>query len=247
MSPARIGVFGTILIFFRLTLLFVALLGCVPFYYLFRWLRLRQVWPRIFLGSVAAIAGLRIGIIGQRRRGALLLSNHVSWMDIPALARVSGSAFVAHDGLAQNGILKRLCEMNETVFIARHRRTDVQGQIGQIRDALRETGALTLFPEGTTGDGVTLLPFKSSLLSAIDPLPPGIAVQPVLLSYAEAPDIAWLGEEPGIDNFMRIMARWRPVDLTIHFLSPLEGEALAGRKAMAAAAHGAIAGAMGLA
>lgn len=243
----RIGVFGTILIFLRLTALFVALLGCVPFYYLFRTLRLRQIWPRIFLSAVGAIAGLRIGTTGTRSQGALLLSNHVSWMDIPALARISGSAFVAHDGLAQSAVLKRLCEMNETVFIARHRRSDVQGQIGQIRAALRETGALTLFAEGTTGDGMTLMPFKSSLLSAIDPLPPGIAVQPVLLAYADAPDIAWLDEEPGIDNFMRIMARWRPVDLTIHFLPPLEGDALVGRKAMAAAAHGAIAGAMGIA
>ena len=45
------------------------------------------------------------------------------------------------------------------------------------------------------------------LTPAIDPLPPGIAVQPVLLAYADAPDIAWLGEEPGVDNFMKIMAR----------------------------------------
>src|SRR5690606_30535825 len=93
--------------------------------------------------------------------------------------------------------------------------------------------------------GVTLLPFKSSLLSALDPVPAGIAVQPVWLDYGpEVAEIAWVGEEPGLDNFLRILARSRPVDLTVHFLPPLTGGALADRKAMAAAAREAIVAAM---
>jgi 1-acyl-sn-glycerol-3-phosphate acyltransferase len=69
-------------------------------------------------------------------------------------------------------------------------------------------------------------------------------VQPVLLEYAEAPGIAWVGEEHGLDNFKRILARGRPVRLTIRFLPPLEGAALTNRKTMAAAAREAILGAM---
>ena len=76
---------------------------------------------------------------------------------------------------------------------------------------MAERGALTLFPEGTTSDGTGLLPFKSSLLSALDPLPPGAVVQPVLLAYEDAARIAWVGEEHGLDNFKRILARLRPV------------------------------------
>ena len=71
-----------------------------------------------------------------------------------------------------------------------------------------------------------------------------IPVQPVLLDYADAPDIAWVGEEHGLDNFKRILARARPLRLTIRFLPPLEGEALTNRKTMAAAAREAIFGAM---
>jgi hypothetical protein len=108
--------------------------------------------------------------------------------------------------------------------------------------ANRDTGSLTIFPEGTTGDGTTLLPFKSSLLSALDPLPEGIVVRPVLLDYgAEAADIAWVGEEPGLENFQRILARGRPVTLTVHLLPPLTGEALANRKTITAAARDALA------
>lgn len=110
-----------------------------------------------------------------------------------------------------------------------------------MRTALSDTGALTVFPEGTTSEGTGLLPFKSSLLSAIEPIPAGIAVQPVVLDYGpEAADIAWVGEEHGLHNFLRILARRRPVRVTVRFLPVLGGQALANRKTIAQAAREAI-------
>jgi 1-acyl-sn-glycerol-3-phosphate acyltransferase len=219
---------------------------CIVLYYLWRIVRRQNPWPRIFLGGIAWITGVDITIAGTpARRGAILLANHVSWIDIPAMAATSGTAFVAHDGLAAVPVLRWLCRMNDTVFVARHDRTSVAKQVAQVRNAIRETGALAIFPEGTTSDGTDVLPFKSSLLSALDPLPPGIVVQPLWLDYgAEASDIAWIGEEHGLDNFLRILARWRPIALTVHFLAPLIGDALTNRKTMAAAARGAILGAI---
>jgi 1-acyl-sn-glycerol-3-phosphate acyltransferase len=52
--------------------------------------------------------------------------------------------------------------------------------------------------------------------------------------------VAWVGEEHGLDNFKRILARARPIVLTAYFLPPLEGKALANRKTIAAAAQEAI-------
>lgn len=225
---------------------------CIVLYYLWRALRLANPWPRVFLGGIAWIAGVEVTLFGAQTqgrgslRGAFLLANHVSWIDIPAIAGATGSAFVAHDGLAAIGPLRWLCEMNDTIFVARHDRGSVGRQVEQVRAAIRDTGALTIFPEGTTSDGTDLLPFKSSLLSALDPIPAGIAVQPIWLDYgAEAADIAWIGEEPGLDNFLRILARVRPVTLTLHFLPPLTGDALTNRKTLAAAAREAIVQAMG--
>ena len=111
----------------------------------------------------------------------------------------------------------------------------------RVRAAIRDTGALAIFPEGTTGDGSGLLPFKSSLLSALDPVPAGVAVQPVMLDYGDAgAEIAWIGEEHGRDNFLRILGRAGRIKLAIRFLEPLAGESLANRKTMAAAAREAI-------
>ncbi|OZA21003.1 MAG: 1-acyl-sn-glycerol-3-phosphate acyltransferase [Novosphingobium sp. 17-62-19] len=215
------------------------LLACVPLYYLWRITRLHNPWPRLFLGGIAWIAGARVRITGEKTQGgAFLLSNHVSWLDIPVIAGASGSAFVAHSGLAEIGLLKWLCEMNDTVFIARHNRRSVHEQVASVRAALTDTGALTVFPEGTTSDGTGLLPFKSSLLSALDPPPPGIAIQPLWIDYGLDPaSIAWVGEEHGLDNFLKLLARRKAIAVTVHFLDPLTPDETANRKTMATAAR----------
>lgn len=250
MAPARvhgghrIAPLGGVLIGFRLILMILLLLVCAPLHLLWRAVGAGRWWPRVFLAGIGMIAGLHVRRVGRPAKGALLLANHVSWLDIPALSHASGAAFVAHDGLSAFPLLKWLCEMNDTVFIARHRRGSVGEQVDQIRAAMAETGCLTLFPEGTTSDGTGLLPFKSSLLSALEPLPEGLAVQPVVLAYEDVPEVSWIGEEHGLDNFKRVLARLRPIRLTIRFLPPLEGAELADRKTVALAAQAAIARAL---
>lgn len=245
--PRTISLLGWLRVTLRLSAMIVWLMACVPLYYLFRLFTPHKYIPRLFLGGIAWIAGVALSYRGEKvHRGAFLLANHVSWIDIPALSWATGTAFVGHDGLASMPLLKWLCRMNDTVFVARHDRTSVSEQVALVREAIRDTGALTIFPEGTTSDGTGLLPFKSSLLSALEPLPDGIAIQPVLLDFGpEAAKVAWVGEEHGLDNFLRILARGRPVQLTVHFLPVLAGEQLANRKTIAAAAREAMLGRLG--
>ncbi|WP_309621828.1 lysophospholipid acyltransferase family protein [Novosphingobium sp.] len=218
------------------------LLICIPFHYIYRLFGTANHWPRVFLGGVALISGVEITAEGQRPAGPVfLIANHVSWIDIPAISWITGSAFVGHDGLAAMPLLKWLCKMNDTVFVARYDRTSVAEQARQVRHAMDDTHALTIFPEATTSDGTALLPFKSSLLAAFEPLPPGVAIQPVLIDYGvEAAALAWVGEEHGLDNFLRILARRRPIAVRVKFLPPLTGAALENRKTIAQAARAAI-------
>ena len=221
----------------RLAAMVAWLIACIPGHLVTHTLFRRRVVPPIFLAGIAFIIGVRLTKTGTLARPrAILLANHVSWLDIPILAAATGAAFVAHDGLAGSRFLKWLCEINDTVFIARTRRTTVAKQVEQVRAALDDAHVLTLFPEGTTNDGTALLPLKSSLLSAIDPPPPDVQVQPVYLDYGhDARDIAWFGDEPGLDNFLRILARPGEIPVTVHFLPALEGEDLSGRKRIAEA------------
>ena len=243
--PREISLRARLRIAVRLAAMIGLFAVCVPFYYLYRMFGIDNPWPRLFLGGIASIAGVDIAVSGPKpTRPVFLIANHVSWIDITVLARVTGTAFIGHDGLAAMPLLKELCRMNRTVFIARHDRASVGDQVEQVRSALTQTRALTIFPEGTTSDGTGLLPFKSSLLSAFEPLPEGIDVQPVLLDYgAEAAEIAWIGEEHGLHNFLRILARKRRLRVAVRFLPPLTGADVQGRKAIAAAAREAMSGA----
>jgi 1-acyl-sn-glycerol-3-phosphate acyltransferase len=237
---------GQLRIAIRVAAMAAALAICVTFYLLWTLAPARNPWPRIFLGWIGRISGLRLRIAGRPGVGRLLiLANHISWLDIPALTAATGTSFVAQDGLAAVPLLKWLCEMHHTVFVARHDRTGVAQQVAALRQALAATGTITIFPETTTSDGHTLLPFKSSLLAALDPLPPGITVQPVWLDYGkQSASIAWVGVEAGLDNFKSVAARAQPIELTVHFLEPLIGEALTNRKTMTTAAREAIEQAM---
>ena len=222
----------------------VFLLTLLP-HLLFALLGRRDIIPPLFLGMLAWIAGVRVRVVGRPMPHALLLGNHLSWIDILVLAGVSRTAFVAHAGLSDHPALGWLCRQNETLFITRDQRGTVAAQVAQVVERLGHR-RLTIFPEATTGDGTALLPFRSSLLSAVERLPHDIPVQPVALDFEHAPEIAWVGDEPGMDNFRKIMGRTRPILLTVRFLEPLSGEELTNRKTMAAAAQARIATALGL-
>jgi len=205
----------------------------------------REIMPPLFLAIMGRAAGLRVRTEGTARKGALLLGNHVSWLDILALAGTSRAIFVAHSGLKAHSFLKWLCDQNSTVFITRHERGSVTGQVEQVRTALGDR-PVVIFPEGTTSDGTAMLPFKSSLLSAVEPLAGEVPIQPVALDYQDAAEIAWFDGEPGMTNVQKILSRPGRVELTLKFLEPLSGEALTSRKTMTAAAQAAIAEALRL-
>ena len=224
----------------RLAALLLALLVAVPLHGLWRLLRLSP-WPRHFLAAVARIVGARVRIVGApRRRDVVFVANHLSWIDIPLLAGATGSAFVAKAELRDVPVVGWLCTLNRTVFVRRDDRLAVGAQVERLRRALG-AAPITIFPEGTTGDGVTLLPFKAALLAALDPPPRGLVVQPVRIDYGEATrELAWVGDEPGGHHARRILARRGTFRATLHFLDPFAPAAVGGRKAIAAEARARI-------
>lgn len=245
-GAGRVGPIGLARIAVRLLALALWLLTCLAMHGLWCLVGAHSPWPRHFLAGLCRIVGVRVTRTGSpAQAGAVLIVNHVSWIDIPALGGSTGTAFVAHDGLASVPAMRWLCSLNDTVFVARHHRRSVHRQVDQVRDAIRDTGALALFPEGTTSDGTGLLTFKSSLLAAVAPPPAGTAIQPVLLDYGpQASAIAWVGDEPGTSNFLRILARSEPLALTVRFLPPLAASQTLDRKHIAQAARDAMLSAM---
>lgn len=249
--PAPISLRGKARILWRVLLLVLALLVLVPLHYLYRIFRYGSPFPKLFLFLAAWIVGARVTTHGTPlRRDVFFISNHVSWVDILALAGASGTAFVAKAELGRVPVIGRLCRLNRTVFVSREDRGGVADQINLLREALADNWSVTVFPEGTTTDGQSLLPFKTSMMQVLDPPPPAVLVQPVMLDYGPIAEwIGWIGVEQGIDNAKRILARPGTFRLHIHFLEPFHPRDFPGRKAITAEARrrieAALVGALG--
>lgn len=231
----------------RLAALVAALLLALPLHLLWRLFRLPSPWPRLFLGVLGRIIGARARTVGTPlKRDVVFVANHLSWMDIPILAGRTGTAFVAKAELREVPLVGWLCTLNRTLFVRREDRMAVADQINALRDALAETWAIAIFPEGTTGDGTALLPFKAALLAVLDPPPPGVLVQTVRIDYGAATgELAWIGDEPGQSHALRVLRRRGTFTATLTFCDPFDPHDYPGRKATAAEARARIAAAGG--
>jgi lyso-ornithine lipid O-acyltransferase len=234
LSPA-----GWIRFVLRTLAILLLLIVCVPLHYLYRVFAYGSPFPMLFLRYTARIVGARVKVVGTPlRRDVFFIANHISWVDILSMAGASGTAFVAKQELSDVPVIGWLCRLNRTVFVKRENRLEVAEQINALKEALADNWSVTVFPEGTVTDGHSLLPFKSSMISVLDPPPPGVMVQPVVLDYGEnSEEIGWVGEETGLHNAMRIMARRGTFLLTLHYLEPFSPVEYRGRKAIAAKAR----------
>jgi len=235
-AAPRIDFAASLRIQFRILALLLTVLLGLPLHYLCRLLTRHSPVPRLALRLIARIIGARVRVVGTPlRRDVFLLGNHVSWLDIPALAGASGTAFVAKAEVAAVPVVGWLARLNRTVFVQREARLGVAAQINALREALADNHAVAIFPEGTTTDGQSLLPFKTSMLKVLEPPPPGVMVQPVLVDYGDVGvEIGWLGDESGKDNAARVLARRGSFPVVVHFLEPFHPRDFPGRKAIAA-------------
>jgi 1-acyl-sn-glycerol-3-phosphate acyltransferase len=204
--------------------------------------RAKSPWPRRFLQGVARICGADVRTIGDPvAPHTLLLSNHVSWLDIFVLAGATGCAFVSKAEMANNRIVKWFADQNGTLYVRRSDRRAVADQASEVAAALRDRDQpLAIFPEGTIGTGGQLLPFRPPLLSAVAPAPANVTVRPVALDYgAVFTELGWAPGEHGIANAVRLLGRRGRFPVMVRLLEPQPSTG--DRKALAKQAHDSIA------
>ena len=230
---------GRIRRFLRLGALTASLFLCLAPHLLWRLFRRSSPWPRRFLALAARSVGARVQVAGKPVSSDLfLIANHVSWVDILALGGATGAAFVSHDGVARWPVIGWLAAQNNTLFVSREKRGGLAGQIEALRAAMIGHQPVAIFPEGTTGDGRSLLPFKPTLLAVLLPPPREVMIQPVHIDYGRAaPDIAWHGNESAGSNVKRLLERPGSLDVTLRFLEPFDPTGCGDRKVIAAMAR----------
>ena len=207
-------------------------------------LRWRVLDARARAGRVGWWAGKLLRLLGieQRLEGSfhpgpvLLAANHVSWLDILAIHAVCPRArFVSKADVRGWPLLGWLVGAVGTLFIERERKRDALRVVHQVAAALADRDTIAVFPEGTTGDGRTLLPFHANLLQAA--IAGGHPVQPVVLRFHQpghrfSPDVAWLGDTTLLQNLWAVLCADA---LTVEVSAlPALGSRHADRRALAA-------------
>ena len=209
----------------RIAGLLILFLLCAPVHLVTRLLLRRSPWPPWFLRASAWIIGARVRLSGAPiRRHTLLVCNHTSWLDILILGGATKCAFVSKDELG-HPLVHWMADQNATVYVKRSHRKGAKDQAIAIAEALERDKPVALFPEGTTGPGTHLLPFRSTLLEAANFAARDVEIRPVAIDYGAAAAEAGWYEESGKDNILRILGRRGTMAVTVNLLAPLDRSA----------------------
>lgn len=193
------------------------------------------------------ILGIRYSVVGQPMAGAgAVVANHSSWLDIFALNAAKRIYFVSKAEVAVWPGIGWLARATGTVFIKRDPR-EAHAQIAVFRDRLAAGHKLLFFPEGTSTDGLQVLPFKPTLFAAFfdHDLRDMMGIQAATVVYSAPADkdarfYGWWGEMEFAPHLLSTLAARRQGSVTVVYHPPVKVADFADRKALARAMEDAV-------
>jgi 1-acyl-sn-glycerol-3-phosphate acyltransferase len=158
------------------------------------------------------ILGVSLDVRGEpvAQGPALLVANHISWLDILVLHAARFCRFVSKADVKHWPVIGTLATGAGTLYIERDRRRDAVRVVHHMAERLRAGDVVAIFPEGTTSDGTGMLPFHANLLQA--PISAHAPVQPVALSFHDrasgAPSLAaaYLDDDTLVGSVWRLLS-----------------------------------------
>lgn len=222
----------------------------------FGW-RLQQVIPHLFHRVLCATIGIRIHEVGSRSAATplLILSNHASWLDILVIGARTPVVFVAKSEIAKWPLFGWLAKLQRTIFVERERRQTTGVTAREIGERMVSGDAVVLFAEGTSSDGIRVLPFRSALVGAVHHAlgesthHDKVMVQPMSLAYvgfgglpvgrALHQRIAWYGDVDLVPHLIGIIASGA-IDVTVTWGDAVAYDTTADRKQIARHAETAV-------
>lgn len=203
--------------------------------------------PQIYHRMLCRILGVRLVVRGEpdRQGASLIVANHVSWLDIPVISALAPVSFIAKAEVGTWPVVGMLARLQRTVFIDRTRRAATATTNTAVAARLGRGDAVVLFPEGTTGDGIRILPFRSSLVGAVRDTLAGdsrapVNLQPLTITYvrrgglplsdADQADIAWYGDMDLAPHLSAIL-KGAPIDVILTWGEPIKVDGTTDRKA----------------
>ena len=203
-------------------------------------------FPPHYHRLVLRVFGIRVTVRGRlpERGPALVVSNHISYLDIEVLSALMQVSFIAKQDIARWPVFGMLAKLQRSIFVERVRRHRTGEQRDVIVDRLAAGDILVLFPEGTSSDGNRVVPFKTALFSVAEARSgaPPVPVQPVSIAYVKLngmpigrtmrPFLAWYGDMQLADHLWAMTALGE-TEVVVEFHAPVSVEQFGSRKRLA--------------
>jgi 1-acyl-sn-glycerol-3-phosphate acyltransferase len=191
--------------------------------------RLAARFAPLLLRTVARtllrVLGVRISRTGgaMPASAALVVANHVSWLDIVAMVALGDVRLLAKSDVEAWPIIGRLARLSGAIFIDRARPSRLPVTVAEIRDALAGGGVVAAFPEGTTTCGRHAVGYRPAVFQAA--IDAGVPVVPVTFHYRTSAgdptaEAAFIGEETLLTSLRRVIAM-PGVDLGVRVSAPV--------------------------
>ncbi|MFF3355881.1 lysophospholipid acyltransferase family protein [Streptomyces sp. NPDC002917] len=203
--------------------------------------------------GVVRAFGVRVRVIGRSQppageahTGALVVANHISWLDIPLVAAVLPGRMLAKSEIRRWPVLGALAALGGTLFVERDRLRALPATVRGIAGALRGGSRVVVFPEGSTwcgrGTGGRFRPaaFQAALDAHVDVRPLRITYRTARPGEPAAGAAAFVGDDPLTASLWRVVTA-AGLTAEIRVLPPIPAGTLPGRRALARAAQTAVA------
>lgn len=184
----------------------------------------------------------------SKDRNYLILSNHLSYLDIFILFSEFPASFIASvDEVKEMFLLGRVTELSGGYFVERRNRSTLRADIDEIADILKLGINVVLFPEGTTSTGEGVLPFKTPLVSAAGKA--GVEVLPVCIKYTKIDgedigpqnrDLVYFYGDMEFFSHVGKLLNVKRIDVEVTVLEPMSASSAGSRKNLSEEVYNAI-------
>lgn len=170
----------------------------------------RRRVARAWAGACCRVMGARIEVDGRPPAGpGFLVSNHVSYLDIPVLMSLTGCTFVAKREIAGWPVIGALARFGGTLFVNRNGGKDTAQTLEGMERSAAKGDLVMFFPEGTTSRGESVLPFRTGLLALAAER--GVPVEAAAVAYSTPADVdtvtalAWTDQQEFTPHAWRVL------------------------------------------
>jgi 1-acyl-sn-glycerol-3-phosphate acyltransferase len=171
----------------------------------------RIAWMQWMSRRFLALLHCEVKVVGKVPKSGLIACNHLGYVDILVIGSVSPAVFVAKSDVREWPIFGWLASRAGTIFVSRNAPAQVASQLREMQQPLKEGRPVVLFPEGTSSDGSTVLPLRSSLFESV--IATGSPITPAAIGYdlggqgSVGAEVAYWGDHVLLPHLINLLSK----------------------------------------